>query len=226
VVTEPERSSQPSMDDRSLAARIAAGDHAAFELLMRRYNRRLYRLARAALRDEAEAKDALQEAYLRAFRSAGQFRGDAALSTWLSRLVLNECSARLRRASRRENIIPFVSVEPNMDVISEAAEPAEAPDELTARAQIRRVLEQKVEQLPEAFRLVFVLRSIEELSVEETAAALSISPETVRSRHFRAKGILRESLARDIDLAQGDVFEFGGGACDRLTAEVLARLAD
>jgi RNA polymerase sigma factor (sigma-70 family) len=226
VVTEPERSSQLPMDDRSLAARIAAGDHAAFELLMRRYNRRLYRLARAALRDETEAKDALQEAYLRAFRSAGQFRGDAALSTWLSRLVLNECSARLRRASRRENIIPFASVEPNMDVISEAAEPAEAPDELTARAQIRRVLEQKVEQLPEAFRLVFVLRSIEELSVEETAAALSISPETVRSRHFRAKGILRESLARDIDLAQGDVFEFGGGACDRLTAEVLARLAD
>jgi RNA polymerase sigma factor (sigma-70 family) len=226
VGTEPERSAQLPMDDRSLAAQIAAGDHAAFELLMRRYNRRLYRLARAALRDEADAKDALQEAYLRAFRSAGQFRGDAALSTWLSRLVLNECSARLRRASRRENIIPFVSIEPNMDVISEAAEPAEAPDALTARAQIRRVLEQKVEQLPEVFRLVFVLRSIEELSVEETAQTLAISPETVRSRHFRAKGILRESLARDIDLAQGDVFEFGGGACDQLTAEVLARLAE
>jgi RNA polymerase sigma factor (sigma-70 family) len=223
-MSEPERSAQSPIDDRSLAARIVAGDHAAFELLMRRYNRRLYRLARAALRDEAEAKDALQEAYLRAFRSIARFRGDAALSTWLSRLVLNECNGRLRRSSRRENIVPFVSVEPNMDVISEAAEPAEAPDRLTARAQIRRVLEQKVEQLPEVFRVVFVLRSIEELSVEETAETLSIPPETVRSRHFRAKGMLRESLARDIDLAQGDIFEFGGGACDQLTASVRARL--
>jgi RNA polymerase sigma-70 factor (ECF subfamily) len=223
-MSEPERSAQLPSDDRSLAARIAAGDHAAFELLMRRYNRRLYRLARAALRDESDAKDALQESYLRAFRSIAQYRGDAALATWLSRLVLNECTARLRRSSRRENIIPFVSVDLNMAVISEAAEPAEAPDQLTARAQIRRVLEQKVEQLPEAFRVVFVLRSIEELSVEETAEALSIPPETVRSRHFRAKGMLRESLARDIDLAQGDIYEFGGAACDQLTARVRARL--
>ncbi len=213
------------IEDRSLAARIAHGDHAAFEQLMRRYNRRLYRLARAALRDESEAKDALQDAYLRVFRSIGQFRGEAALSTWLSRLVLNECHARLRRSTRRENIIPFVSVESSMEVIAPAAEPTEAPDHLTARAQLRRVLEQQVEQLPEAFRVVFVLRSIEELSVEETAATLSIPAETVRSRHFRAKGLLREALAREIDLAQGDIFEFGGAACERLTASVLARLA-
>ncbi len=226
MTTRPELTTpQPgSLDDRSLAARIAGGDRAAFEQLMRRYNRRLYRLARAALRDESEAQDALQDAYLRVFRAIGQFRGEAALSTWLSRLVLNECHARLRRSARRENIVPFVSVDPSMEAVPEGAEPTEAPDHLTARAQLRRVLEQKVEQLPEAFRVVFVLRSIEELSVEETADALSISPETVRSRHFRAKGLLREALAREIDLAQGDIFEFGGRACEQLTASVLARL--
>src|SRR5690349_8482800 len=192
---------------------------------MRRYNRRLYRLARAALRDEADAKDALQDAYLRAFRSIGQFRGEAALSTWLSRLVLNECSARLRRSSRRENIIPIVRAGASMDRVFAAADSARSPDQLTARAQIRHVLEQKVGELPEALRVVFVLRSIEELSVEETAATLSIRAEAVRTRHFRAKGMLRELLAREIDLAEGDIFEFGGPACDDLTATVLGRLA-
>jgi len=223
--TEAEHLAQSQLDDRALAARIAAGDHAAFELLMRRYNRRLYRLARAALRDEADAKDALQDAYLRAFRSIGQFRGEAALATWLSRLVLNECSARLRRSSRRENIIPIVRAGAGMDRVCAAADSGRSPDQLTAREQIRQVLEQKVSELPEALRVVFVLRSIEELSVEETAATLSIAAETVRTRHFRAKGMLRELLAREIDLAQGDIFEFGGPACDQLTASVLARLA-
>ena len=224
MATGPEQLPQSSLDDRALATRIAAGDKAAFELLMRRYNRRLYRLARAALRDEADAKDALQDAYLRAFRSIGQFRGEAALSTWLSRLVLNECSARLRRSSRRENIIPIVRAGASMDRVSAAADSGRSPDQLTARAQIRRVLEEKVGELPEALRVVFVLRSIEELSVEETAATLSIGAEAVRTRHFRAKGMLRELLAREIDLAQGDIFEFGGPACDHLTSSVLARL--
>ena len=223
--SELERPALESLDELSLAARIAGGNTAAFELLMRRYNRRLYRLARAALREDAEAKDALQDAYLRAYRSIGQFRGEAALSTWLSRLVLNECHARLRRSSRRENIIPMVSADRNMDVFSAVAEPGDSPDRLTARAQIRSVLEQKVADLPEIFRLVFVLRSIEELSVEEIAATLSLTPETVRSRHFRAKGMLRESLAKEIDLANGDIFEFGGCHCDQLVMNVLARLA-
>jgi RNA polymerase sigma factor (sigma-70 family) len=214
----------PPADELSIVQRIAGGDRAAFEVLMRRYNRRLYRLARAVLRDDTEAQDALQDAYLRAYRSMGQFRGDAALSTWLSRLVLNECNARVRRSSRRENIISIVSATPNMDAYSEAAEPGESPDHLTAREQMRRVLEQKVGELPEVFRVVFVLRSIEDLSIEETAATLAIPPETVRSRHFRARGMLRESLAKEIDLAQADVFEFGGRCCDRVVASVLARL--
>ena len=211
-------------DEFSLAQRIARGDRAAFEVLMRRYNRRLYRLARASLRDDAEAKDALQDAYFCAYRSIGQFRGDAALSTWLSRLVLNECAARRRRSTRRENIVPMVSADPGMEAVARVPDAGEPPEHCTARAQMRSVLERKVGELPEILRLVFVLRSIEELSVEEIASTLSISQDSVRSRHFRAKGLLRESLAKEIDLAEGDIYDFGGVHCDGVVASVLARL--
>ena len=212
-------------DDLALARRAAGGDLRVFELLMRRYNRRLYRLARAYMRDDAEAKDALQDAYLSAYRSIGQFRGDAALATWFSRLVLNTCGARKRRTSRRENIIPLVSLHHHMDEIAAIADSAQGPENLLARKQVRAVLEQKVNELPEVFRVVFVLRSVEEMSVEETADALSIPQETVRSRHFRAKGMLREALAREIDLAEGEIYEFGGLHCDEVVATVLSSLA-
>jgi RNA polymerase sigma-70 factor (ECF subfamily) len=203
---------------------IRPGDPAAFEQVMRQYNRRLYRLARAALRDDAEAEDALQDAYLAAYRSMDRFRGDSTLSTWLSRLVLNECFGRLRRGARRQKVIPMVSPTTEMDTV---AEPDSAgPDRLVARSQMRALLERKLDTLPEAFRLVFVLRSVEELSVEETAQTLGIPQATVRSRYFRAKGLLREALAQEIDLAERDLFEFGGQHCDRIVAAVLARLEE
>ena len=211
-------------DDLSIARRIAGGDHVAFERLMRRYNRRLYRLARAVLKDAAEADDALQDAYLSAYRSLRQFRGDAALSTWLSRLVLNECSGRLRRHHRRQNVIPMVSSTNRPDVDTVAAQDSERPDQATGRAQIRDLLEHKLDELPEPFRLVFVMRSVEELSVQDTAQILCIPEDTVRSRHFRARSLLREALAQEIDLAERDLFEFGGEHCDGVIARVLARL--
>jgi RNA polymerase sigma-70 factor (ECF subfamily) len=213
-----------AQDDWSLARRIAAGDKVAFEHLMRRYNRRLYRLARATLRDDTEAKDALQEAYIRAYRSMGQFRGESALSTWLSRLVLNECGARRRRSARRDNIMPIVSADDVADRILGVADSNEQPDQALARAQMRDVLERKVSNLPDAFRAVFVLRSVEELSVEEVATILEIPEETVRSRHFRAKGMLREAVAREVDLAHGDIYDLGGAHCDAIVASVLSRL--
>jgi RNA polymerase sigma-70 factor (ECF subfamily) len=201
---------------------IRTGDRAAFEQLMRQYNRRLYRLARAALRDDAEAEDALQDAYLAAYRSLDRFRGESAVSTWLSRLVLNECFGRLRRGARRQKVIPMVS--PTQEMESVAEPDTDAPDRLLARTQIRALLERKLDDLPEAFRLVFVLRSVEELSVEETAQTLGIPEATVRSRYFRAKGLLREALAQEIDLAERDIFEFGGQHCDRMVERVMAKL--
>jgi RNA polymerase sigma factor (sigma-70 family) len=213
-----------AVDDSTIARQVAAGDRAAFALIMRRYNRRLYRLARATLRDDAEAKDALQEAYLSAYRTIGQFRGDAALSTWLTRIVMNECLARKRRAARRQNVVSIVSWESAMEPVAEVADPQARPEHAFARAQMRGVLERKVSELPEIFRVVFVLRSVEELSVEETAQCLGIPEQTVRSRHFRAKGLLRESLARDVDLAERDLFDFQGSSCDAMVTSVLAHL--
>jgi len=211
-------------DDASIVRRILGGDRAAFALLMRRHNQRLYRLARAVLRDATEAEDALQDAYLHAYRSLDQFRGDARLSTWLSRLVLNECLARRRRDSRRHKVVPIVSDGAGTDIGAVAAEEQAQPDRSVARAQIRRLLERRLEELPESFRAIFILRSVEELSVAETAQCLGIPEATVRSGHFRARSLLRDALAQEFDLVERDLFEFAGSRCDGIIARVLARL--
>lgn len=208
-------------DDRELALRIAAGDRPAFDGLMRRYNRRLYRIARAAVGNDAEAEDCLQEAYLSAYRSMGQFRGDASLVTWLSRMVLNECFARLRKTNRRQNLIPTVNMD-DMDAM--AGDGRDAPDRALGRAEVRALIERKLDAMPEDFRTVFVLRAVEELTVEETAACLRIPEATVRSRHFRARSLLRDSLAREIDVAERDLYEFGGGRCGGVVQAVNDRL--
>jgi RNA polymerase sigma-70 factor (ECF subfamily) len=213
-------------DDAALVRRIVEGDAAAFEHVMRTHNRRLFRLARATLRDDAEAEDALQETYLAAHRALPGFRGDASLATWLSRLVTNECLARLRKRSRRDNIFPIGSLEAenSTEVAMTESQASASPDQLLLRAQMRSLLERKLDALPASFRCVFVLRAVEELSVEETAQSLGIPEATVRTRHFRARSLLRESLAQEIDLAERDLYEFGGAHCNRVVAAVLARL--
>jgi len=192
----------------------------------RRHNRRLFRIARASLRSEAEAEDALQETYLAAYRAIGGFRGEASLATWLSRLVLNECLGRRRRQARRDNIVPIESAGEDWRLETPSMDTPDlpSPDEALVRAELRELIERRLDELPETFRVVFVLRGVEELSVEETAACLGIPEATVRTRHFRARSLLRESLARDLDLAERDVFSFGGEHCDRIVAAVLARL--
>ncbi|HEX3951913.1 MAG TPA: RNA polymerase sigma factor [Steroidobacteraceae bacterium] len=217
--------SSAAIQDRSIASSIAAGDTAAFERMMRHYNRRLYRLARATLRDRTEAEDALQDAYICAYRSMGSFRGEASLGTWLSRLVLNECFARMRRTARRENLAPMVSASRHVASTHMIVDEADSPHSAAARVQIRELLERKVDELPDSYRTVFVLRSVEELTVDEAAETLGIPEETVRSRHFRAKNLLRESLTLELDLAEPDLFEFGGDHCDRIVANVLAGIA-
>jgi RNA polymerase sigma-70 factor (ECF subfamily) len=215
-------------DDLDLARRIGARDERAFEAVMRSHNRMLYRLARSILRDDAEAEDAVQEAYMQAYRAMGDFRGDAKLSTWLVRIVVNEAITRLHRQARRAEIIRLDGDGPpqdnhsSEDGMNESA--PEHPELAALRAEARRLLETKIDQLPDAFRTVFVLRAVEEMTVEEVAAVLDIPEATVRTRYFRAKGLLRESLSRDIDLAHGDAFSFAGARCDRIIASVLARL--
>jgi RNA polymerase sigma-70 factor (ECF subfamily) len=212
-----------SEDERSMAQRVAAGDGTQFEKLMRHHNRRLYRLARAALRDDAEAEDALQEAYLAAYRAMGRFRGESSLSTWLSRLVLNECLGRLRRGARRQRVMPIVSSA--LEINAVAGVDTELPERVEARRQLRSLLESKLDELPESFRLVFVLRSVEEMSVQETAHTLGIPEATVRTRYHRARALLREALKQELDLAARDLFEFGGDRCDRVISKVKQQLA-
>jgi len=217
------------LPDAEIARRIALGDPEAFEQLMRRYNQTLFRTARSILRDDAEAEDAVQEAYILAYRAIDSFRGDAKLSTWLIRIVVNEAIARSRKRNRRAEIIQLSAApEPDADVSEENMNEAtsEQPEHAAVRAQTRRLLESKIDALPEVFRTVFVLRALEELTVEETAASLGIPVATVRTRYFRAKALLREALARELDFAHGDAFSFDGARCDRIVAAVLARFKE
>lgn len=219
--------SAQTLTDAQLAGRVAGHDHAAFEFVMRRHNAMLFRVARAILRDDADAEDALQEAYLAAYRHMADFRGDARLSTWLTRIVINQAYARLRARKRDDGIVPFDPEghgEPGESEASARDAVPEPPERAAMRAQIRRLLEQKIDELPLAYRTVFVLREVEEMTVDETAACLSIPEATVRTRLFRARARLRESLARELDTATVDVFGFAGARCDRIVAGVLARL--
>jgi RNA polymerase sigma-70 factor (ECF subfamily) len=219
----------PVEGDLELAQRVVTGDLRAFEQIMRRNNRMLYRVARSILRDDAEAEDCLQSAYLLAYRSIGAFAGRAKLSTWLARIVVNEALGRKRRAARRGVVIPFdgvgedeVAARAPIDSGSVTAAPG--PETEAIRRELGLLIERRIDLLPEAFRGVFVLRALEELSVEETADLLDIPEATVRTRYFRARSMLRESLAREMDSALDAAFTLAGARCDRVVAAVLARL--
>jgi RNA polymerase sigma-70 factor (ECF subfamily) len=216
-----------TVTDVELAGRAAAGDEAAFVVIMRRHNRLLFRTARSILKIDADAEDALQEAYLCAWRALASFRADARLSTWLVRIVINEALRRLRLRSAAVIPIDATAVEPDAPDPDDtmADDPQQGPESAALRAEWRRLIEARIDALPDAFRSVFMLRAVEELSVEEAAAVLGIPEATVRTRLFRARSLLREGLSRDIDLATGDAFAFAGARCDRIVAGVLARHA-
>lgn len=213
--------------DAALVARAAGGDDVAFERIMRRHNRLLFRTARSILKSDADAEDALQEAYLRAWRALGSFRSEALLSTWLVRIVINEALGRLRR--RGAQVLAFDATIDLADVTREdvmEGNPDDRPDRAAMRSEVRGLMEACIDALPEAFRTVFMLRAVEEMSVEEVSAALGLPEATVRTRFFRARGLLREGLARDVDHALADAFSFDGARCDRIVAGVMARLND
>ena len=226
AVLAPQPTVSEHTTDVELAARASNGDEFAFECIMRRHNRLLFRTARSILKSDDETEDALQEAYLRAWRALGSFRGDAKLSTWLVRIVINESLGRLRR--RGAQVIPLDAA---VDLAEQDTEPwmeddpNQQPERVAMRGEVRRLIEARIDMLPDAFRTVFMLRAVEELSVQEIAIALKIPEATVRTRFFRARGLLREGLSRDVDLAVGDAFSFAGERCDRIVATVLAKLA-
>lgn len=215
------------LDDSALVMLARTRDEAAVRLIIRRHNQRLFRTARAIVRDDAEAEDVVQEAYVRAFTHLDTFRGDSALSTWLTRIALNEALARLRR--RR----PTVGLDhPDLDAVSAGGRVLAFPS-LTAdpeaeadRARLRDLLERAVDGLPEPFRIVFVLRAIEEMSTEETAEHLGIRPETVKTRLHRARRLMRLAIEREASGALSGVFPFDGARCTHMAERVLMRLRE
>jgi RNA polymerase sigma-70 factor (ECF subfamily) len=207
-----------------MPTQVPATSTADFERLMRQYNQRLFRVARSILRDDADAEDALQDAYVQAYRKLDGFRGEAQMSTWLTRIVINQALMRVRQRTRERVVVPFQQPDAGAREFDVPDQQSESPAEAAIRGEVRKVLEQRIDALPEAFRTVFVMREVEEMTARETAEALGIPEATVRTRLFRARGLLREALDRDMDRARGGVFGFDGARCDRIVANVLARI--
>lgn len=215
-----------TLSEAELVAALRRGDARAFRVVMQRNNQRLYRLARSVLRDDAEAEDAVQEAYLRAFCALDGFKGDSSLATWLTRITLNEALGRVRRRQptiddpdgREEGstrVIPFPLSRAGLDP---------DPERDVAMAEIRRLIEEAIDELPMPFRVVFVLREIEQMRTAEVAEALGVPLDTVKTRLHRAKRLLRKALKQRLASAVTDSFPFGGQRCARMTDRVMQRL--
>jgi RNA polymerase sigma-70 factor (ECF subfamily) len=215
-----------ALEDAKLIRMALARDDRAFPVIMQRYNRRLYRCARSIVRDDSEAEDIVQEAYVSAFSNLASFRGESGLATWLTRITLNEALGRVRRrratvelstlnsvSHETAQIIPFPSMPTNSD-----------PERSTAHREIRRLIERAVDDLPEPFRVVFVMREIEELSVEETASLLGLRSATVKTRLHRARRLLRNALNEQLATTFTEAFPFEGMRCARMRDAVLMRL--
>lgn len=212
-------------DDIDLARRAARRDRNAVRAIIKSHNQRLFRLARAIVKRDEDAEDVLQEAYLRAFANLDSFRGDSSLSTWLSRITINEALTRLRKGRRLKQGGVAVEIANDAQIIPFPGNAGEFdPERLLAQRELLRLVERAIDDMAETFRSVFVARVIEGLSVEETAEVLDIQPTTVKTRLHRARKMIRERLEAEIGPVLVDAFPFAGKRCDRLTAAVLDRL--
>jgi len=223
TVPEPVIIDAASLAENDLVARAQRRDPEAFRAIMKLNNQRLYRLARGIVRNDAEAEDVVQEAYVQAFAHLDGFRGEARLSTWLSRIVINEALGRLRRQRRAAATAEAVAVEAKIIPFPLNAS-ADDPERTMAQREILRLVERATDDLPELYRSVFVARVIEGLSLEETADLLGLHAATVKTRLHRARAMIRKALDAQIGPMLLDAFPFAGRRCDRLTAAVMARL--
>jgi RNA polymerase sigma-70 factor (ECF subfamily) len=204
--------------DEELVRRIVDGDPALFEILMRRHNQRIYRAVRAVLRADDDAEDVMQQAYLNAYQHLHQFAGDAQFSTWLTRIAVNEALGRLRKRTRALD-------QGTEDVdISLVESHTPDPEQQASHSELRDVMEREVAALPDAFRVVVVMRDVEGLSTSETAECLGISEDLVKQRLHRARAMLRENLYQRAGVTLASLFAFGNARCDRVVAAVMARL--
>ncbi len=208
-----------TLTDEEIIARVTTWELALFEQLMRRHNPRVYRAARAILRDDSEAEDVMQDAYVRAYEHLADFGGRARFSTWLTAIAVNEALARVRRTKR------FDSLESHNEDRSMSADDGSSPEQQASDVEMRGVLEQAIARLPDEFRSVFVLRAVEEMSGAETAECLGIPEDTVKTRLHRARGRLQEMLVASVEPALSGVYAFHLTRCDRVVAGVLRQIA-
>jgi RNA polymerase sigma-70 factor (ECF subfamily) len=215
-------SAQSELRDEEVVARVLSGETALFEILMRRYNQRLYRISRTILRDDGEAEDVMQDAYVRAYEHLNQFAGKAAFSTWLTRIAIHEALARKRRRGRMEELDAL----PNGDVMSILKSSAPTPESGAAQTEMRRILEEAIDRLPETYRTVVVLREVEEMSVAETADSLGVTDAVVKTRLHRAHSMLRKELYERARGGAADLYQFHAVRCDRVVKAVFERIRD
>ncbi|MER9327016.1 RNA polymerase sigma factor [Mesorhizobium sp. M0488] len=206
--------------DMQLVRRALARDGDAFRAIIKTHNQRLYRIARGVVRNDSEAEDIVQEAYVSAFANLGAFRGESSLATWLSRIVINEALGRLRKKRRT---VPMPD-NPQAEIIRFPLNPSDDPERTMAQRQILKLVEQATDSLPDVYRTVFVARVIEGLSIEETADLLGVRPQTVKTRLHRARALVRKALDDQIGPVLLDAFPFAGRRCEKLTSAVMRRL--
>jgi RNA polymerase sigma-70 factor, ECF subfamily len=212
---------QSELRDEEVVGRVLAGETALFEILMRRYNQRLYRVARGILHDDSEAEDVMQDAYVRAYEHLNQFAGRAAFSTWLTRIAIHEALARKRRRARMDELDSLPANGESM-IIMKSSTPS--PETGTATAETRALLEQAINHLPEAYRTVVILREVEEMSVAETAESLGVSDGVVKTRLHRAHAMLRKDLYARAKGRATDLYQFHAVRCDRVVKVVFERI--
>jgi RNA polymerase sigma-70 factor, ECF subfamily len=217
---EIETGKNAGMTDEEVVTRVLSGDTGVFEIIMRRHNQRLYRASRAILRDDAQAEDVVQDAYVRAYQHLGQFAGKSQFGGWLLRIAVNEALARLRGRKRFEE----ASAMPEGDRMDRFASPMPNPEQQASNTEIRTLLEQSIDALAEPQRTVLVMRDVEEMSTAETAEALGITEENVKVRLHRARAILRRKLYTHASVEAKSTFAFLGMRCDRVVRNVLRRI--
>jgi RNA polymerase sigma-70 factor, ECF subfamily len=216
------------IQEQELVALAASRDETAIRAIIKRHNSRLFRIARSVLRDDVEAEDALQEAYVKAFAALSGFRGDSSLRTWLSRIVLNECLQKLRsnRAKPQPSIEFAPAIEAQIILFPQSFPQPTDPERNMAQRELVHLVERAVDALPDEFRLVLVARAVEGMSIEETAELLGLRPETVKTRLFRARALLKKALAEQFDPLLTYAFPFLGRRCEHMADAVVARLRE
>lgn len=210
------------LPDEEVVRRVREGETALFEIIMRRYNQRLYRMARAILRDDAEAEDVMQDAYVRAYQHLAQFAGRSQFSTWLTRIAIHEALARAQRRKRVDQL----SANDWNDGEGEMSVPATDlnPEEQLSVSELGRALEDAILSIPEQYRLVLMLRDVEQMSTIDTASALNLSEENVKVRLHRARAMVRKNLFAQAGTEAPKAFGFMGSRCDRVVAQVMEKL--